>query len=259
MAPRDRPSGGGLKPPGAALAEDCRGERSGKRRPGGVRRGLGRRCAESARSRMALPAGCSPLRRREGQDGIGTGAPKWSRDEPGGCPGRWPGGARRIGGASLVCGVRVERRRAGPGTAAPGFGVARGEPASVVTARGARPLPGWQSDRLVVAVILLRRPQRRAAPHRAGPARRRISCVASGCQPGGKFALRWNMLSGLVPALIRHCFDRGSGSRGVEVGCRPGWLQRLVIKLVTKRNPGRNVEPNDFLIRNPVEMLLECA
>lgn len=133
-----------------------RGERSGKRRPGGVRRGPGRRCAESARSRMALPAGCSPWRRREGQDGIGTGAPKWSRDEPGGCPDRWPGGARRIGGASLVCGVRMERRRAGPGTAAPWFrGVARGEPASVVTARGARPLPGWQSDRLVVAVILL--------------------------------------------------------------------------------------------------------
>ncbi len=45
-----------------------------------------------------------------------------SRDEPGGCPDRWPGGARRIGGASLVCGVRTERRRAGPDTAAPRFG-----------------------------------------------------------------------------------------------------------------------------------------
>ena len=28
----------------------------------------------------------------------------------------------------------------------------------------------------------------------------------------------------LVPALIRHCLDRGNGSRRIEVGGRPGWL-----------------------------------
>jgi len=55
-----RPSGGGFKPPLAALAEDCRGERRGKAPVEGVRRGPGRRCAESP------GAGCrgSLLRRR---------------------------------------------------------------------------------------------------------------------------------------------------------------------------------------------------
>jgi hypothetical protein len=42
-----------------------------------------------------------------------------ARDEPGGCPDRWPGGARRRGGASLACGFRAERGMARPDTAAP--------------------------------------------------------------------------------------------------------------------------------------------
>jgi hypothetical protein len=48
------------------------------------------------------------------QDGIKTGRYCLARDEPGGCPDRWPGGARRRGGASLVCGFRAERGMACP-------------------------------------------------------------------------------------------------------------------------------------------------
>ncbi len=33
-------------------------------------------------------------------------------DEPGGCPDYWPGGARREGGVSLVCGSGTEREKA---------------------------------------------------------------------------------------------------------------------------------------------------
>jgi hypothetical protein len=41
----------------------------------------------------------------------------FSRDEPGGRPGYWPGGARREGGVSLVCGSGTEREKAGVDTA----------------------------------------------------------------------------------------------------------------------------------------------
>jgi len=34
------------------------------------------------------------------------------RDEPGGCPRSWPGGVRRRGGASPVCGSCMEREKA---------------------------------------------------------------------------------------------------------------------------------------------------
>src|SRR5215204_5217461 len=36
----------------------------------------------------------------------------FSRDEPGGRPDYWPGGARREGGVSLVCGSGTEREKA---------------------------------------------------------------------------------------------------------------------------------------------------
>jgi hypothetical protein len=36
----------------------------------------------------------------------------FSRDEPGGRPDDWPGGARREGGVSLVCGSCTEREKA---------------------------------------------------------------------------------------------------------------------------------------------------
>ena len=44
------------------------------------------------------------------------------RDEPGGCPVYWPGGVRRRGGVSLVCGCRAEREKACPETAASACG-----------------------------------------------------------------------------------------------------------------------------------------
>src|SRR5215469_2534399 len=69
-------------------------------------------------------------------------------------PDCWPGGARRRGGASLVCGVRMERRRASPDMAAPGGGGER-DARNRLMREGRKPLPGWQSDRLVVALILL--------------------------------------------------------------------------------------------------------
>jgi hypothetical protein len=43
VALRSRPAGGGFKPPHAALAEDCRGERCGKGGERAVRQGPGRR------------------------------------------------------------------------------------------------------------------------------------------------------------------------------------------------------------------------
>jgi hypothetical protein len=42
----------------------------------------------------------------------------FSRDEPGGRPDYWPGGARREGGVSLVCGSGTEREKASVDTAA---------------------------------------------------------------------------------------------------------------------------------------------
>ena len=41
----------------------------------------------------------------------------FSRDEPGGRPDYWPGGARREGGVSLVCGSGTEREKASVDTA----------------------------------------------------------------------------------------------------------------------------------------------
>ena len=56
------------------------------------------------------------------EGGIRTGLHHRAWDEPGGCPDRWPGGARRRGGASLACGFHAERGMACPDTAAPGTG-----------------------------------------------------------------------------------------------------------------------------------------
>jgi hypothetical protein len=44
----------------------------------------------------------------------------FSRDEPGGCPDYWPGGARREGGVSLVCGSGTEREKASVESVDPG-------------------------------------------------------------------------------------------------------------------------------------------
>jgi hypothetical protein len=55
--------------------------------------------------------------------------------------------------------------------------------------------------------------------------------------------------------LIGHGLDRGGGSLGVEVVGRPGRVHGLVVELITERDTGRDVERDDFLIRQPVEVL----
>jgi hypothetical protein len=45
----------------------------------------------------------------------------FSCDEPGGCPDDWPGGARREGGVSLVCGSGTEREKASGESGRPGL------------------------------------------------------------------------------------------------------------------------------------------
>jgi hypothetical protein len=52
------------------------------------------------------------VKRRKNTDGIETGEYQGSRDEPGGCPYCWPGGVRRRGGVSPVCGICMERGKA---------------------------------------------------------------------------------------------------------------------------------------------------
>ena len=47
----------------------------------------------------------------------------FSRDELGGCPDDWPGGARREGGVSLVCGSGMEREKASVESGRPGLRV----------------------------------------------------------------------------------------------------------------------------------------
>lgn len=69
------------------------------------------------------------MKRRKIRDGIRTGACAGFRDESGGCPVYWPGGVRREGGASLICGFCMERGKAGADSAAlrlKGRGAARG-------------------------------------------------------------------------------------------------------------------------------------
>jgi hypothetical protein len=67
------------------------------------------------------PGGRALLRRREHKRGWHRKRGVWlfSRDEPGGRPDYWPGGARREGGVSLVCGSGTEREKACADTAIP--------------------------------------------------------------------------------------------------------------------------------------------
>ena len=52
------------------------------------------------------------VKRRKNHGDIETGEYHGSRDEPGGCPYCWPGGVRRRGGVSPVCGICMERGKA---------------------------------------------------------------------------------------------------------------------------------------------------
>ena len=107
--------GQALKPPCAALAEDRRGERQGKGAldaSGGDQEDVPEALGRGDLGRASL------LKRRKGTGGIETGGPCFHpRDEPGGCPCYWPGGARRRGGVSLVCGSCTEREKASVDTA----------------------------------------------------------------------------------------------------------------------------------------------
>ena len=101
-------SGAGVKPPCAALAEDRRGERQGKR------------CGLIASGGDQEDVPEHP----EGFVGVAVEALlsiKWRRnrgplarprDGPGGYPCYWPGGVRCGGGVSLVCGSRAEHGKA---------------------------------------------------------------------------------------------------------------------------------------------------
>src|SRR3954447_7942141 len=76
VALRSRPAGGGFKPPRAALAEDCCGERPRKRHPSRCQVGVG----ETSASESLLT--CRNKATRHQNRGLAVG----SRDEPGGCP-----------------------------------------------------------------------------------------------------------------------------------------------------------------------------
>ena len=103
--------GQALNRPGAALAEDRRGERPGRRR--GVMRQVGTRKTFQKRSRGVSGWACAVEASISRSVGIEIGGPEFfSRDEPGGCPCYWPGGARRRGGVILVCGSCTEREKA---------------------------------------------------------------------------------------------------------------------------------------------------
>ena len=117
LALRRRPSGEGAKPPCAALAEDRRGERQGEGALDRVRWGPGRRSRKRPARGVsgwvcAVEASLAKSRWHRKR-----GVWLFSRDEPGGRPDDWPGGARREGGVSLVCGSGTEREKASVDTA----------------------------------------------------------------------------------------------------------------------------------------------
>ena len=58
-------------------------------------------------------------------------------------------------------------------------------------------------------------------------------------------------------ALTCHCFDRGDGSLWVEIVSRAGRVHGLGVELKTERDAGRDVESDDFLIGQPIEVLLQ--
>ena len=91
VALRSRPAGGGFKPPRAALAEDCCGERSRKRRP--VRRQVGARetsaseslptCRNKATRHQNRGTGSCPGTSLAGARVLARRCPAWRGREPG--------------------------------------------------------------------------------------------------------------------------------------------------------------------------------
>jgi len=141
MALRDRPAGGGLKPPQAAAVKSRGGERCGK----------GARDASGAAGKANVS---EPLLKRRKRSGvIKTGVQSLPREEPGGC--------LLIG--QVVTGVKVARARfrhwhgtwepvAPLALAGCWAGQPKGVPRAAETARGGVPVRGTGADRLVVAV-----------------------------------------------------------------------------------------------------------
>jgi hypothetical protein len=122
LALRRRPSGDGVKPPDAALAEDRRGERSGEGAvdaSGGDQEDVPEAPGPGFSGWVfAVEASLAKLRWHQKR-----GVWLFSRDELGGCPDDWPGGARREGGVSLVCGSGTEREKASVESGRPGLRV----------------------------------------------------------------------------------------------------------------------------------------
>src|SRR3954447_7735323 len=101
VALRSRPAGGGFKPPRAALAEDCCGERSRKRHP--VRCQVGVRETSASESLLT----CRNKDRRHQNRGIAV----CSGMSLAGVPVDWPGGVRHGGDVNLTCCARTEREK----------------------------------------------------------------------------------------------------------------------------------------------------
>ena len=148
------PQGQALNDPDAALAEDRRGERSGKGAvviaSGGdqedVPEALGR----------GDPVGRALLRRRNSETASKPGVLASPSGSAWRIPVCWPGGARRRGGVSLVCGSCTEREKASVDSGRPGLrSVRRAARGSVSTAEtGGIEYQSRRSlaDRLVLAV-----------------------------------------------------------------------------------------------------------
>ena len=107
--------GQALNRPGAALVEDRRGERPGKRRDpiasGGDQEDAPER---SAGHRLGPGVVVEPSKGIDGIETEGLVCPEgWAWR----VPVYWPGGARRRGGVSLICGSCTEREKASVDTA----------------------------------------------------------------------------------------------------------------------------------------------
>ena len=107
MALRRRPAGAGVKPPCAALAEDRRGERQGKRCGSTASGGDQEDVPEAPERGDTGRASLSKRRYNNSDTEIGDLCPFPGMSLAGARlrPGAWPGGVRRRGGVSLVLSI----------------------------------------------------------------------------------------------------------------------------------------------------------
>ena len=155
MVLRRRPSGAGVKPPCAALAEDRRGERQGKGTrdvPGGDQEDV----PENARRGVTSPGvAVEASLRNKVASKLGILRPSPGRAWR--VPEYWTGGARRGGGVSLVCCSRMEREKAGVDTSDRSLGLVQPPGRREGACRGANrrhgvPMRCPPADQPVVAV-----------------------------------------------------------------------------------------------------------